>query len=166
MIGFVAVYISSLCHLCWNESHPSAVLCGSTTKTAALLDIEKDKILYQCDSTPTFAPLNGLLFAIDSYKFITLSNNGSLELWDPRMKALAMHFDNKNDLTASYSDTVNYAIDVCGNSCEDTKLTCVSRQEKQVAFYELRQWKKPFASILLDHGPQTSNNKHLCVKVM
>ena len=165
MIGFFGVYTSSECYLCWNESHPSAVLCGSTIKTAALLDVEKDKILYQCD-TQTIAPLNGLLFAIDSYKFITLTNSGSIELWDPRMKALAVHCDNIIT-NHGISDTRNYAIDVCGSSYEGAKLTCVSRQEKQVVFYELRQWKKPYASILLDHGPQTSSNKQpkLCVKV-
>ena len=117
MIGFFGVYTSSECYLCWNESHPSAVLCGSTIKTAALLDVEKDKILYQCD-TQTVAPLNGLLFAIDFYKFITLTNSGSIELWDSRMKALAMYCDDKNDFTASYSDTTNYAMDVCGSSYE------------------------------------------------
>ena len=81
------------------------------------------------------------------------------------MKALAMHFDNKSNLTTNYSDIMNYAMDVCGSSYDDTKLTCVSRQEKQVVFYELRQWKKPFSSIQLDHGPKTSCNKHICIKV-
>ena len=146
--------------MCWNDNHPSAVLCGSTTKTAALVDVEEDKILYQY-CTQASVPLNGLLFAGNSCKVLTLSNNGSIELWDPKMKGSAIMRENN---TTDYSATVNYAMDVCGSSYEDTKLTCVSIPDKQVVFYELRQWKKPFASIQLDHG-QIGNNKHLSVKV-
>ena len=131
-------------------------------KTAALLDVEQDKIVYQCN-TQAVAPLNGLSFASNSHKFFTLSNNGSIELWDPRMKALDC--DSENNLDVDCGDSLNYAMDVYGSSCEDTKLACVSRQQKQIVFYELRQWKKPFASISLDLGPHTSDNKHLCVKV-
>lgn len=160
------MFIYSGCYLCWSDSHPSAVLCGSTVKTAALLDVETNKILYQCDTQELF-PLNGLLFATSSSNFFTLSNNGNIELWDPRMKALAMHCGNNViDLPVDYSGSINYAMDVCGGSYEDTRLTCVSRLEKQVVFYELRQWKVPLASIPMDHRPKISVNKQLCIKVM
>ena len=84
------------------------------------------------------------------------------------MKLLSLHNDNTEDVTMDYSSTVNYAMDVCGSSYEDSKLACVSRLDKQVAFYELRQWKKPLASISLDYSLLTRSgiNKHLCVKVM
>ena len=161
------MFIHSECYLSWNDSRPSAILCGCTVKTAALLDMEMDKILFQC-SSQTVAPLNGLLFVSESSNFFTLSSNGSIELWDPRMKPLGLHNGNTEDVTMDYSSTVNYAMDVCGSSYEDSKLACVSRLDKQVAFYELRQWKKPLASISLDYSLLTRSgiNKHLCVKVM
>ena len=159
------MFSQSGCYLCWNDIDPSVVLCGSTVKTVALVDVETDKILYKCD-TQAVAPLNGLLFAMKSPQFLTLSNNGSIELWDPRMKTSAIHCDNKNDVSVDYSSTMNYAMDVYGSSHEDTKLACVSRLEKQVVLYELRHWGKPVASIPLDHQPSTCNNKQLCIKVM
>lgn len=147
----------------WNDVNPNAVLCGSTVKATALLDVETDKILYQCN-TQVAVPLNGLLFANKSCKFFTLSNSGNIELWDPRMKALAMYCDDNKHVDDSC--TINYAMDVCGNSYEDTRLTCVSRIEKRVVFYEARQLKKPFTSVPMDHRLETSNDKHLCIKVM
>lgn len=148
--------------MCWNDSQPNAILCGSIVNSTILLDVETDHILYQCkDDT---VPLNGLAFTSGSHKFFTLSNNGSLKLWDPRIKVLAMHYN--KDLAVNYIDMINYAMDVCGSSREDTMLTCVSKLETEATFYELRQWKKPFASISLAHYPEAhNNNKHLCVKV-
>lgn len=158
-------FFQSGCHLCWNDNHPTAVLCGCTLNSVALLDVEVDKTLYHCD-TQVIAPLSGLLFASEAHKFFTLSNNGGIELWDTRMKTLATYCDDKNDLTIDHGGTINYAMDVCGNSYEDSKLACVSRLEKQVVLYELRQWKKPLASIPLGHGPKTSDNKYISIKVM
>lgn len=150
--------------MCWNDSHSSVILCGSTVKTAVLLDVEVDKILYQCDKQ-ALVPLNGLLFADESQKFFTLSNNGSIDLWDPRTKPVAMHYDD-DVKDASSVDIMYYAMDVSGNSCQDAKLTCVSRLDKQVAFYELRHWKQPLALITLDNIPETRDSKRLCVKVI
>ena len=161
----IFMFIHSECYLCWNDSHQSAILCGCTVMTAALLDVEMDKILYLC-STQTAVPLNGLLFANESSNFFTLSNNGSIELWDPRMKAEGLRHGNTEDVSMDYSSNMNYAMDVCGSSYENTQLACVSRLEKRIVFYELRQWKKPLASISLDYSLETGVNKHLCVKVM
>jgi len=160
------MFIKSECHLCWNDDYPNAILCGCTLNSVGLLDVEVDKILYSCD-TQVMAPLNGLSFASEACEFFTLSNNGGIELWDTRMKTLAMYCADKNNQTIVNNDgTINYAMDVCGSSYEDSKLACVSRLEKHVVLYELRQWKKPFASTPLGNTPETRNNKYLCIKVI
>lgn len=132
--------------------------------SAALVDIEKNVIIYQ-SSGELAVPLNGLAFTCNSSdNFFTLTCSGSIELWDPRVKGVVMHQENKDD--GNFNTGVNFAMDVCGDNCEDAKLMCVSRLDECIAFYDTRQWTKPVSSLsLAGDVRKTTHNKHLCVKV-
>ena len=132
--------------------------------SAALVDLEKNAIVYQ-SSGELAVPLNGLAFTCKgSDNFFTLTCTGSIELWDPRVKSVVMQQENKDD--SYFYAGVNFAMDVCGDNCEDTKLMRVSRLDEHIAFYDIRQWTKPVSSsFLLCHGGKNNHNKHLCAKV-
>jgi len=132
--------------------------------SAALVDVEKNAIVYQ-SSGELDVPLNGLMFTCKcSDSFFTLTCTGSIEFWDPRVKGVIMQIGSTDN--SYFNAGVNFAMDVCGDNCDDTKLMCVSRLDECIAFYDIRQWTKPVSSLsIVGDLRKTIHNKHLCVKV-
>jgi len=159
----IASCVCSDSFLCWSDNNPTIIISGCTVNSAALLDVEKNVLTYRCCGVDM--QLNGLAFTCKtSNNFFTLSCDGSIKLWDPRVKGDLLQQESKDD--SDFNTGINFAMDVYGDNCEDAKLTCVSRLDECIAFYDVRHWTKPVLSSPLPcDGGKNCHRKHLCVKV-